>query len=319
MSTSIDIIPVETTEITFGQVVEISERNINDFLNSIGLTHRVKLKINIHDNHEKYVNNIQLSDKFEWKDNEYAWFAIEGIAGGTDAYCQKISGSDIEPENPWWRLELMELNNRTIDNIKEKLEKSKLLDKCWSFRRSAGQSAMIALSYGLISASVAELTKGILISEDGAWDYQRFPAESIDFLNWYFRPDQALNIDYADYASDCITGMEEELASRNSVLPKRPWIKTTSLVFFIAHCFMLTYIYATWYKYFRNLSADGGEMGDGVFSIALLLATIYYLRFTIWIYKIYRSESLDTAGLQLGCIFLFSIVPTIILLFKIYY
>ena len=218
---------MDKTDITFGQVIETSERNINDFLNSIGLTQRIKLKVNIHDNNEKYVNDIRLSDKFEWNDNEYAWFAIDLIAGGTDGYCDKIKDNDIDPENPWWRLEDMELNNKTVDNIKEKLEKSKSLDRLWSFRRSAGQPGIIALSYGLISASVAELTNGILWSDDGAWDYQRFPAHSKEFLEWYFRPDKAIKDENADWAKRCIDGIADELTALNSTLPKagQTWLQ----------------------------------------------------------------------------------------------
>jgi hypothetical protein len=220
MSTTFDIIPTETDEITFGQVLVTSERNIHAFLNSIGIEHVIQLQINLHENNEKYVKEIQMTEKFEWGENEYVWFTINGIAGGTDAYCCNIKDNDIDPENPWWRLDDLEQNNKAIENIKEKLEKSKTLNRLWSFRRSAGQPGIIALSYGLISASVAELTNGLLWSDDGAWDFQRFPAESKDFLTWYFRPDQTLDADKADWVKRCIDGISEELTAPNSTLPK---------------------------------------------------------------------------------------------------
>ena len=215
MSTTIEIIPVDTSEITFGQVISTSERNINNFLNSIGLANTIKLKVNVHEHNEKYVIAVQFEDKFEWNDNEYAWFAIEGIAGGTDGYCLQLKDEVIDPENPWWIFEEIEANNKTIEDLKNKIEKSKSLNRRWSFRRSAGQHGIIAVSYGLISAAVAELTNGILWADDGAWDFERFPANSMDFLEWYYRPDKAIGGDYADWAQSCINGILDNFNSPN--------------------------------------------------------------------------------------------------------
>lgn len=211
MSTTIDILPVETTEITFGQVISQSERHINSFLKSVGIKKEIELNVNIYDNNGKYTIDIELSDKFQWKENEYAWFTIKGIEGGTDAYCRLLTAPQIYPNNPWYKLSDFKENNKTIDNIDLKLEKSKKLNRMWYFRRSIGQSGIINLGYGIISASVAELTSGILSSTDGAWDYQQFPTESKEFLDFYFRPDKAIDDDYAEWAKRCIGKIEEEL------------------------------------------------------------------------------------------------------------
>ena len=211
MSTTIDILPVETTEITFGQVISLSEKNINLFLKSIGIEKEIELQVNIHDNNEKYKFDIELSDKFQWKDNEYAWFTLKGIAGGTDAYCELLANPEIDPDNPWWKLADLKENNKTINDIDIKLEKSKKLNRMWYFRRSVGQPGIINISYGIISASVAELTSGILSSTDGAWDYGQFPTESNEFLKFYFRPEKAISNDNAVWAKRCIDGIEEEL------------------------------------------------------------------------------------------------------------
>lgn len=187
--------------------------------------HSISLIVNLHYNEEEYVKDIILDDKFEWSESEYAWFAIKGIAGGTDGYCDKIQDDSIEPENPWWILDDLIRRNRTIVNIDRKLIEARRLDRRWTFRRSAGQSGIVALSYGLISASVAELTKGIIWSDDSAWDYQRFPAESKDMLEWYFEPAKALEPDNAVWAQECMDGISEELTTPDSTLPKagRTW------------------------------------------------------------------------------------------------
>ena len=107
---------------------------------------------------------------------------------------------------------MLEENNNIISNLNEKLEKAKSLNRLWNFRRSAGQPGIIALSYGLISASIAKLTNGILWSDDGAWDNQKFPANSSDFFDWYFRLDSATMTNDAEWAKECIESIKEELA-----------------------------------------------------------------------------------------------------------
>lgn len=210
MSTTIDILPVESTEITFGQVISLSQKHIHSFLKSAGIEKEIELNVTIRDKDEKYTFDIELSDTFQWKENEYAWFTIKGIAGGTDAYCESVVDPD-DSDDPWWKLTDFLEGHKTIGNIDLKLEKSKKLDRMWSFRRSAGQPGIINIGYGIISASIAELTSGILSSTDGAWDYRQFPAESKEFLEFYFRPDKAMNEDDAEWARSGISGVEREL------------------------------------------------------------------------------------------------------------
>jgi hypothetical protein len=80
------------------------------------------------------------------------------------------------------------------------------------FRRSWGLPAIIHLAYGLIAASVAELTEGIITSWDGAWDRERFPATADECLSWYFRPSSALTADNREWAQTCLRALAEELA-----------------------------------------------------------------------------------------------------------
>jgi hypothetical protein len=212
MSTSIQIIPTSTIDITFGQVLNTSEGHMNRYLKTIGLTRTIKLNVSIHDINEKYVHNVDLTNKFSWKDNEYAWFTIGGIEGGTDAHFEQIYDKEIDPENPWWKLEYIEQNNRTIKDIKDKFAKSMQLDRLWYFRRSVGQTETTVWSYGLISASVAELSKGILWSDDGAWQPENFPTESGDFLNRYFQLDHVNSEEEGNCLRDSIESIKKELS-----------------------------------------------------------------------------------------------------------
>lgn len=95
------------------------------------------LKINLHENSEKYLKDRDLDSKFEWKDNEYVWFTVDGISGGKDAYCEEIK-SDLENTDPWWLLNDMLLKNKTIKDFEQKIEKAKNLNVQWCFWRSVG-------------------------------------------------------------------------------------------------------------------------------------------------------------------------------------
>lgn len=77
----------------------------------------------------------------------------------------------------------------------------------WSFRRSAGQPGIINLSYGLIAASLAKITDGFIYTDDGAWDYNCFPASADDFLSWYFKPEFAVRKQDNDLVQDFINSI----------------------------------------------------------------------------------------------------------------
>lgn len=91
-----------------------------------------------------------------------------------------------------------------------------------------------------------------------------------------------------------------------------------AFVLLIVQSLILIFLCATWFKFNKNLVNYGGEIADGIFGLHLILATIYYFSFTVWTYKIYKSQSLKLAGIQLLVIFTFSIIAAIITLVKIY-
>lgn len=183
MSTTIDVIPVATLDITFGEVLVKATQRIQDRLATLGIHEPIRLHVNIHKNDESVVREVASGDQFLWSDDEYAWFSVNGKAGGTDAYMESLERGDIEADEPWWYLKYIIENNRSVPDLEQKFERAKRINKRMYFRRSAGQSGLIALCYGLIAGSVAELTDGILWSDDGAWSMKNYPAEYKSFLN----------------------------------------------------------------------------------------------------------------------------------------
>jgi len=124
-----------------------------------------------------------------WADDLYAWFYVLAAPGGTDAYFWEIDEDAREMVVD--ECNVLELSEDRRAFILACLEN----DHYWHFRRSAGQPAIINLAYGLIAASVAEITGGFIYSVDGGWDYERFPATAEEFYQWYFRPELAISPD----------------------------------------------------------------------------------------------------------------------------
>ena len=59
MSTTFEIIPVETKNLTFRQVLELAKSRINSFFETLNISTNIQLKVNLHENNEKYVMKIK--------------------------------------------------------------------------------------------------------------------------------------------------------------------------------------------------------------------------------------------------------------------
>jgi hypothetical protein len=73
-----------------------------------------------------------------------------------------------------------------------------------------GQPGIINIAYGYIAASLAELTDGIIYSDDSAWDYSRFPCKANEFYEFYFRPEKAIGPEYKEWSINCIRSVMEK-------------------------------------------------------------------------------------------------------------
>jgi hypothetical protein len=74
-----------------------------------------------------------------------------------------------------------------------------------------GQPAIINLTYGLLAGCLAELTNGLIMSDDSAWDWSLMPATGRDFLDFYFVPERTANSDCQEWASRCMNAIQEEM------------------------------------------------------------------------------------------------------------
>lgn len=207
MSTTFEVYPKINDKPSFTELINLSERKLGEFLSEFNLNDKPKICICIYSVESNIEREINLSSPVIWNKDEYAWFYIENIVGGTDAYFCKFDELDKE----CWNDEFTD-NNKIIEReefIKECIKN----EYYWYFRRSAGQPAIISLTYGLIASALAELTEGFIISNDSGWDYSKFPAISTEFDKFYFRPDKALDPEYKEWSEHCIKIIIEDLSS----------------------------------------------------------------------------------------------------------
>jgi hypothetical protein len=209
MSTTFKIIPTKIdSNLTFQNVLALAKQTLQNQLNKLSINLSVNISANIHDNKEAFVNDIIPYTKFVWADNEYAWFTVDNSNGGIDGYCEMIAENLSD-----WETYLED----TLDNaIVTPQLKQQILD-CeyqWYFRRSAGQSPIMNLAFGHLTASVAKLTDGYIYTYDGAWNDNIFPATAEQLLEVYFYPDKAKDAADYDWTTRCIDGLHAEFASR---------------------------------------------------------------------------------------------------------
>ena len=195
MSSTISIIPTEDIKITFGEIINLSEKHINSSLNIIKLKEKIKLQVKIlnydeSENKESYLE-VNLTETFEWKKNQLLIFSAKGIPGVIQTDYDLIFDS-IEPNDPWWKLYTYKNNTKTIPNLEEKFEKAKNINKSWFLHRSDEKNKVINISCAIISASIAELTSGLISSTDQVWGFGQYFVEKDEFLQFYLQPEEKI-------------------------------------------------------------------------------------------------------------------------------
>jgi len=218
MSTTFDVYPRLSKIPSFRELLDLSSTRLNEFLANHDIKKKPVIEVALLSNDKHAPESFDMDSPAKWSLDCYAWFQIEGVPGGTDAYCWP----NFESEYDIWRDE--------IATRSQAAEQKALIEEClanelhWSFRRSAGQPAIINVAYGVIAASLTELTDGFIYSADGAWDYERFPARAQDFFSWYFRPEMAIEAERAEFAERCIKSLLDDLEPRTEDKKITTWL-----------------------------------------------------------------------------------------------
>lgn len=206
MSTTFEVYPADTYIPSFSELLSHTEMALECYLKSIHINKSIRMNAELHliNGHDK--KTVQPEDKVVWDETAYAWFFVKDVPGGTDAYYCRHTDLDIG-----FLKEELAMNDNFRKHSKI-IHDNLRVGYHWVFRRSAGQPAIITLSYGFLAAALAKLTNGVIYTDDGAWDYEKFPAGPDDFMSWYFRPEHSANQDDADFTERCIRSIRKMLA-----------------------------------------------------------------------------------------------------------
>jgi hypothetical protein len=202
LSTTFEVYPRYSSVPSFREILDLGVARIREQLASRGVSARPSLDVHLRKNATHEVLPLDLSSPARWSSSEYAWFFVPGIDGGTDVTFEAVTSEDAE----YWA--------ELVDEHAPARERRSEVTAClangfyWSFRRSAGQPGIVNFAYGILAATLAELTEGLVFSDDSAWDYSRFPATAQEVFDWYFRPEKAIDPDYASWARTSLAAID---------------------------------------------------------------------------------------------------------------
>lgn len=205
MSTTFDVYPSTVAIPTFGDLLSRANRRLDAFLQRAVIASRPELTVTLKSRNGRRDHTIQLFDKVTWPDETYAWFYVPDRPGGCEVHHWRIDHFDRE----YWENEFTMPYGRYRERA-DQMRRCLAVGHTWRFQREDGQPAIIDIAYGLLAASLAELTGGLINTSDGAWDYQHFPATAAEFDRWYFLPDQALADEYREWAEAAILSVLAE-------------------------------------------------------------------------------------------------------------
>ncbi len=131
---------------------------------------------------------ISLDDTAIWHQDHRLMFKIAGPDSAA-MYCREINDS----VRSLWLGDLADsAQGRSLENrIRACLHNNHY----WRVECAVGSSTM-RLSAGLMAISLAQLTKGVISSDDLAWGPNRYPASGEESFTWYFDPSGTLMRDY---------------------------------------------------------------------------------------------------------------------------
>lgn len=210
MSTTFEVYLSSDTIPSFKKVAKACEHNYWKYLSSNGISERPKISYRLLTKENNKEKPFDEEAPFIWDDDKYLWVQVENIEGGTDCYTEKTNESDRE----YWNEDIIPLDRSKP--IKELLKKCIKQKHHWCFRRSAGQPAAINILYGILAGSLAKMEKGVVFSDDSAWDYTQMPIEGDKFLERYMIPEKELDPELKNWAADNIKQIKSELREKHA-------------------------------------------------------------------------------------------------------
>ncbi|SFS67661.1 hypothetical protein [Paenibacillus sp. BC26] len=195
MSTSFDVYPTTFNVPTYSALLEKANQLVNSRMKSLKNNSEFELNISLQNKNESIP--VKLTDKFDIHEEYYIWVSTDRISGG---FCIYQYNNDQMYKELWED----ELRREQSQKYEKKIIKSIERPYHWSVVRYAGTDPFYNLSYGLFASALAELTEGIIFSDDNAWEYSRFPCLPSEFNTFYFNPEQTVDKEHRNWAVENI-------------------------------------------------------------------------------------------------------------------
>lgn len=184
MSMSFEVFPTKQMFPECDEIIKYSLKLFNEFLKKekISLDIAVKVRELSVDNQVKTEPISLVSDQ-----NCYTVFDV-AQEGEIYVFYHRTE----ELDKVFWNEELQ--TNRNAQKLKQNIEANLKLGYSWSIKRTMGQPAIVSLYYGYLAIAIADLTDGIIYSDDGAWDYTLLPIEGKIMKDMYLDVEQIKDI-----------------------------------------------------------------------------------------------------------------------------
>ncbi|OWR32314.1 hypothetical protein CDO73_01520 [Saccharibacillus sp. O23] len=192
MSTSFEVYPTSENLPTYAELLKRTNELFEMKLRSLGVDKRFDLDFTLKNKEGTlYFNKNEVLDLTE---HCYLWVFTPEVEGG---FCIDQLNNDQVQADLLWEAELeREQSKRLEPLIRTSLKKK----DHWSVTRYAGTASLYHLAYGIMAGALAELTKGIVFTDDDAWEYSKFPCLLEEFFAFYFDPNRAIDQAYKEAA-----------------------------------------------------------------------------------------------------------------------
>lgn len=180
------------------EIITTSVGLFEKFLREVGCKKKIIVTIQEDDGD---IRRHCVSDKIITRETGWQIYKINEEGEIYIFYC---SNTDLERE--FWKNEIM--TNINAKSLQGEVEKNMDIGYSWCIKKTMNQPPLICLYYGFLAIAIARLTKGIIHSTDGAWDYSRLPVRDIDFekeyLNQSLLMDEILRNDVSNWVKSVL-------------------------------------------------------------------------------------------------------------------
>ncbi|WOO36589.1 hypothetical protein R2R35_22810 [Anaerocolumna sp. AGMB13020] len=179
MSKSFEIFPTNQYIPTYNEVINLSKRMFQEYMMTLNIKKDLDVVLEtfrIHDN--SIINKIYDKEKINISKEEYAAFCVN-----EEGFVNLFYHTFSELDEQFWNDEI-QYNERAKNYIKD-IELYKKLGYSWLIKKNAGQPPVVNLYFGYIGIAIANLTEGVIYSDDGGWEYQCFPVKAKEFKEKY--------------------------------------------------------------------------------------------------------------------------------------